>query len=440
MATERARIQQRHGTYNDFNDNKATVITGELVIVDSGKPDSGEKTDAALYYKPQGKDPVRVANADEITSEIPDGAVTTDKIADKAITKAKLGDDVIAELDGKGVFAINEETVPESAQWDDEIPYTYVGEYGDVALWNGELWYLSAINEYGAKKTYAWERLLSLFDLEAVMDLAPLNPTAEQIAALPSGQLYSDVVNHKGIIKGGQEFYDTNYVDSKLSEKLPYPPTISLMSESDAFPKGQMFYYMGGTFIKTKPSGSSGYDSFVFSDSLNYSLSLKEDKFRYNQRPPYRAPVTEPNKSVWVWGGCVFILWDNGVSDVAYHPIWIRIGQRTVYKNSVPKTQETNCPYVPAYYAGDKWVRFANIDEGESESALEQKVYICTRVSCEKNDDGTWNYTYTWKPFPIGADSIASYGITDAYTKTEIDSMIGDIGTRLDQVRGVSNE
>lgn len=101
-------------------------------------------------------------------NNIQDGAVFTQKIADKAVTIAKLGDDVIAELAGKGVFVINEETVPESAQWDDEIPYTYVGKYGDVALWNGELWYLSAINEYGAHKTYAWERLLSLLDLEAI--------------------------------------------------------------------------------------------------------------------------------------------------------------------------------------------------------------------------------------------------------------------------------
>lgn len=62
------------------------------------------------------------------------------------------------------------------------------------------------------------------------MDLAPLNPTAEQIAALSSGQLYSDTANHKGVVKGGQEFYDTNYIDEYYrrvfeSEYLP-PNTV----------------------------------------------------------------------------------------------------------------------------------------------------------------------------------------------------------------------
>lgn len=51
------------------------------------------------------------------------------------------------------------------------------------------------------------------------MDLAPLNPTAEQIAVLQSGQLYGDTANHKGVIKGGQEFYDTDYIDNALREK-----------------------------------------------------------------------------------------------------------------------------------------------------------------------------------------------------------------------------
>lgn len=65
-----------------------------------------------------------------------------------------------------------------------------------------------------------WELLGTTdIDLSSYMTLAPLNPTAEQIAAMSAGQLYGDTVNHKGTIKGGQEFYDTGYIDNALREK-----------------------------------------------------------------------------------------------------------------------------------------------------------------------------------------------------------------------------
>lgn len=224
-----------------------------------------------------------------------------------------------------------------------------------------------------------------------------------------------------------------------LSGIMHTPIIVSSPSESDAFPKDQLFHYMGGLYIKTAPSGQSGYRSFSFYDDVERALSYKENKIIY-QRPYFRKPVTYPNLSVWCDNDVIFILLDNGTSGGSDYPRYLRIGQKTHYDSFDPTASETNVETVPTFYAGDKWVKYSNIDITKQESALEQKVYICTRVTSEENADHTWNYSYTWKPFPIGADSIATYGITDAYTKTEINSMIGDIGTRLDQVRGVSNE
>ena len=50
------------------------------------------------------------------------------------------------------------------------------------------------------------------------MDLAPLNPTAQEIEDMPDGQLYGDENSHKGIIKGGQSFYDTTYIDAMIGD------------------------------------------------------------------------------------------------------------------------------------------------------------------------------------------------------------------------------
>ena len=122
--------------------------------------------------------------------------------------------------DGKGVRVITPE---ESAGWDDEIPLTFAGDLYDIAGWNDKLWVLNQIAAAPEGGTnYFWEPLISAYDfdiaLEAKMALAPINPTAKEINAMSAGQLYGDTVNHKGIIKGGQSFYDTTYIDAMIGD------------------------------------------------------------------------------------------------------------------------------------------------------------------------------------------------------------------------------
>ena len=78
---------------------------------------------------------------------------------------------------------------------------------------------------------------------------------------------------------------------------------------------------------------------------------------------------------------------------------------------------------VPEYFKGDHYLMQIGVDEPPT-------YYICK--------SGTWRLqgvcTYTWRE-ENGSGDLSNY-----YTKTEIDSMIGDIGDRLDRVRGVANE
>lgn len=129
-----------------------------------------------------------------------------------------------------GIFKINENTVPESANWGDSIPSSYAGqngEAGELAFWDNdaEFWGLFGVNTDPATGiiNYDWLKIateIDISDLEETitrkMSRAPLNPTAAQIAAMSAGQLYGDTVNHKGTIKGGQSFYDTTYIDSMV--------------------------------------------------------------------------------------------------------------------------------------------------------------------------------------------------------------------------------
>lgn len=150
-----------------------------------------------------------------------------ERAANKDGTSTKAEDSILAgiasgeiEVPGKGVRIITPE---ESQGWDDEIPLTFAGDLYDIAGWNDKLWVLNQIAATpGGGTNYFWEPIISAYEfdtaLEAKMDLAPINPTAEKINAMAAGQFYGDTVNHKGVIKGGQSFYDTTYIDAMIGD------------------------------------------------------------------------------------------------------------------------------------------------------------------------------------------------------------------------------
>lgn len=92
---------------------------------------------------------------------------------------------------------------------------------GDILTVNGSDYECSVSDgsSYSSTYTYSFKRAVSEADITGKMSLIPINPTVEEIEAMPSGQLYSDENSHKGIIKGGQEFYDTTYIDGNYYTK-----------------------------------------------------------------------------------------------------------------------------------------------------------------------------------------------------------------------------
>lgn len=324
----------------------------------------------------------RAANKEGTTTEAEDSILTGIASGEITIPAAKgdPGPPGPPGPEGSSVTIINAETVPESASWGDEIPYTYVGEYGDVAFWNGELWYLSAINEYGAQKTYAWERLLSLFDLEelenainAKMSLAPLNPTAEQIAALPVGQVYGDTANHKGTIKGGQSFYDSAYIDENYRRTFidnEYNPPYRVPSSVNDFQIGDMWVNTGQM------------RSFTL-----VSISTSDNFKHYNWKPENIVFIKIPNQPQ---------VGDEFPSRTIDSEKWI---------------------YNPTWFIGDI-VFNEKQGTGVSERLWTLRnliVSVTSLITC----------SYKWQEISIPENT---------YTKNEIDTMIGDIESLLSEV------
>lgn len=239
-------------------------------------------------------------------------------------------------------------------------------------------------------------------DLSNYMTLAPLNPTAEQIAALPAGQLYSDNVNHKGIIKGGQEFYDTTYVDDNFDKKFVvygyradapgHPSTDGLFPLFNTADKGDL-YEVGQRLLYTGPYG------------MIFSYILEEIIY------------SPPNIYSYLWGRDRSIFYTTSSSSSPQPPTTSSIN---TYNDKYGNTLRPDC----LFYSGDIFVI-----ADRSYHSIVKKVFVCASSYSDPN-----GYHYTWEEIPFKAASLSGYGITDAYTKTEINEMIGNIETLLSQV------
>lgn len=205
------------------------------------------------------------------------------------------------------------------------------------------------------------------------MDLAPINPTAEQIAAMAGGQIYGDTVNHKGIVKGGQEFYDSVYIDENYRRTFidnEYNPPYRVPSTVNDFKIGDKWVNIG--------QGRS----FVL-----VSVSTSDNFKHYNWKPENNVFIKIPNQPQ---------VGDEFPSRTIDSEKWI---------------------YNPTWFIGD-----IVFNEKQGTSVSERLwtlrnliVSVTSLITC----------SYKWQEISISENT---------YTKNEIDNMIGDIETALSEV------
>lgn len=315
----------------------------------------------------------RAANKDGTTTEAEDSILAGIASGEITIPAAKgdPGPPGPPGPAGSSVTIINTETVPESANWDGEIPTTYAGqtgEKGEIAFWNGVLWYLYNVATLGQTTYYHWDKVAVTEDLEAKMDLAPLNPTAEQIAAMAGGQLYGDTANHKGVLKtdgqypyqNGQEFYDSYYINQHYKQLydqigISEVPILVQLGMSNIGDVGSTLLTAKGAYI-------------LFSTDLNPNGILN---LTWRKTATYHIPVLSELPT----GGRITSIVD-GVATIDF-------------------------------YTGDL-------------VEVNGKIYECS-VNFPDGMVMPFNYGYEWRE-------------VDYYTKTDIDTMIGDIETLLSEV------
>lgn len=287
------------------------------------------------------------------------------------------------------IYTINE------VQWSWlPVPEYFKGDHYQMLV-DGESTYFvcrsSNLVSYTGVCTYTWREEGGSVDaytkaetnelLADKMDLAPLNPTAEQIAAMPSGQLY------------GNKIAQTEF-DEALFFKLP-----------------QDFYYEGD--LKFYSARSSDY---------RYPIMYKDTAWR----PLLDTSIKKG--SLWfksINKGEFYILSKNDGTENGLE--WQKVNNQVDILNSLPirsvMTYRSD-PYIygisgyeiPPYCVNDLVIIVNNGQMALYKLASWTKTY--------DSETGKYYAEYNWQEK------------SRVYTKAEIDTKIGDIGTAIDTLNG----
>lgn len=219
-----------------------------------------------------------------------------------------------------------------------------------------------------------WELLGTTdIDLSNYMTLAPLNPTAEQIAALPAGQLYNDTTNHKGILKtngqypyqNGQEFYDSVYIEQHYKQIYDQigTSTVPILVQIGTSKIGEI----GSTLL----TSNGAY--ILFSTGLNPNRILE---LGWRKTATNKIPVL----SVLPTGGRITRLVDGTATIDFYTGDLVEVNGK-IYECSVNFPDDTIMPFNYEY----EWREVDYYTKTEIDSMIPT---VPTNISAFTNDSG----------------------------------------------------
>ena len=134
--SENARIQQRHGTYTDFQADQSNMLPDEIAVIDSGVPNYSGKAlafkslDGTIKLVKNTDDPVVLADGQVTTDILDDGSVTEDKLAPGSVKSRHIAQGQITNthigsraVRGNQIYlgTIKQENMDEDSVGEDEI-------------------------------------------------------------------------------------------------------------------------------------------------------------------------------------------------------------------------------------------------------------------------------------------------------------------------------
>ena len=241
---------------------------------------------------------------------------------------------------------------------------------------------ISLISFHTVVYHYDWREEGGSGDLSAKMDLAPLNPTSEQIAAMPSGQIYDDTTAKTVTIKGGTELLGV--IRSSINPEYG----VRIGSLGQLLYYGQSFYICNGNKWILLPFADS---NVIRARWTTTSASGK-----------YIITSSVTLQEVWE-------LFDK------YH--FVKVAITNQYHQKIGVT----CLITRVTGNNHEHLSAVMLPTGTGSSyPIDERVHFLEQHAEGSSDTLRLETKYVYPPYE------------EYYTKAEIDAKIGDIGTALD--------
>lgn len=271
------------------------------------------------------------------------------------------------------------------------------------------------------------------------MSLIPTNPTAEEIAAMSTGQFYYDAVNHVGKIYpynigSNRSFYDTRYIDKNFRKTydVQFRPPAKISREQITFFKEGERWICGLFYVDGYPQ----YNTYTLC-----GISLN--------------PISDEVSLLWVKDHASLHLSfvPEQVQTVDYTALGIPIGTLPCVSSyekgdlCISRYPETNNPREILVCTG------VEIEENPPGESIEGTYYVPSFASAItvqsidrflifKEDTANKSNNFSMNTTPIMEEDelfptvgrMKAYINSNYYNTNQIDSMIGDIETALSEV------
>lgn len=258
----------------------------------------------------------------------------------------------------------------------------------DMYLYIDSVWATLGSGSIDLSDYYTKEETAEL--LSTKMDLAPLNPTAEQIASMPSGQVYDDTTAKTVTIKGGTELLGVIHSSSDPEYAVPIGSL------------GQLVYYGKSFYI------SNGNKWIPLPDADSNVIRAR------------KTTTSASGKYIITSSASLQEVWELFMK---YH--FVKVAITNQYNQEIGVT----CLITRVTGSNHEHLSAVILPDGTGSSyPINERVHFLEQHAEGSSDTLRLETKYVYPPYE------------EYYTKAEINDMIGDVGSRLDQVRGVSNE
>ena len=219
--------------------------------------------------------------------------------------------------------------------------------------------------------------------------------------------------------------YLTEHQD--ISDKANKATTLSGYGITDAYTKSEVDAAVGGTDDYTQLTNKPQINGVTLDGDKSPEDLLLQKKIYFTAPPAFPSEDYQTgdlfyyNKKLYRQMGTG---WNNVTETyVTYN----KVGRFIHYGRGNPPTSVDSVS-VPDYDPGDLHVkRSSSMAANSLGDMYGAEIYLCADVlfNSVSGSPQKMRYTYTWIKLPIGATTLSGYGITDAYTKSEVDAAVG---------------